>query len=89
METKFSAIETSKERHDLNFRLEDGSILHLEEEVDLSQDDLIRFASYDLKMYNRYRDRVRTIIMCVNYPTQIIDKICTIGTSYASDGACE
>ncbi len=27
------------------------------------------FASYDLKLYNRYRDRIRTIILCIKgYP---------------------
>ena len=55
LETEFSEIETNAERMDLNFMLEDGSILHLEEEVEVSVDDLIRFASYDLKLYNRYR----------------------------------
>ena len=68
LETEFSEIETSAERMDLNFKLEDGSILHLEE-IEVSVDDLIRFASYDLKLYNRYRDRIRTIILCIKgYP---------------------
>ena len=53
LETEFSEIQTSEERLDLNFRLKDGSILHLEEEADISTKDLIRFASYDLKLYNR------------------------------------
>src|SRR6056297_230875 len=69
LETEFAEIETNTERMDLNFTLEDGSILHLEEEVEVSVDDLIRFASYDLKLYNRYRDRIRTIILCIKgYP---------------------
>jgi hypothetical protein len=69
LETEFSEIETNAERMDLNFKLEDGSILHLEEEIEVSVDDLIRFASYDLKLYNRYRDRIRTIILCIKgYP---------------------
>jgi hypothetical protein len=69
LETEFSEIETSTERMDFNFKLEDGSILHLEEEIEVSVDDLIRFASYDLKLYNRYRDRIRTIILCIKgYP---------------------
>jgi hypothetical protein len=68
LETEFAEIETNAERMDLNFKLEDGSILHLEE-VEISVDDLIRFASYDLKLYNRYRDRIRTIILCIKgYP---------------------
>ena len=69
LETEFAEIETSAERMDLNFKLEDGSILHLEEEIEVSVNDLIRFASYDLKLYNRYRDRIRTIILCIKgYP---------------------
>ncbi|TDO91261.1 uncharacterized protein DUF4351 [Halanaerobium saccharolyticum] len=69
LETEFAEIETNTERMDLNFKLEDGSILHLEEEIEVSVDDLIRFASYDLKLYNRYRDRIRTIILCIKgYP---------------------
>ena len=66
VETEFSEIETTGERLDLNFRLVDGSILHLEEEADISKDDLIRFASYDLKLYKRYGDKIRTIVLCVN-----------------------
>ena len=65
LETEFAKIETNLELLDLNFMLEDGSILHLEEEAEISVSDLIRFASYDLKLYNRYRDRVRTIILCI------------------------
>jgi uncharacterized ferredoxin-like protein len=65
LETEFAEIETNLELLDLNFMLEDGSILHLEEEAEISVSDLIRFASYDLKLYNRYRDRVRTIILCI------------------------
>ncbi|SDC65556.1 hypothetical protein [Halanaerobium congolense] len=65
LETEFAEIETNLELLDLNFMLKDGSILHLEEEAEISISDLIRFASYDLKLYNRYRDRVRTIILCI------------------------
>ena len=70
LETEFTEIETNAEKMDLNFTLEDGSILHLEEEIEISVDDLIRFASYDLKLYNRYRDNIRTIILCIKgYPS--------------------
>jgi len=61
LETEFAEIEINLELLDLNFSLEDGSILHLEEEAEISTSDLIRFASYYLKLYNRYRDRIRTI----------------------------
>ena len=66
LDTEFAEIETNKQQLDLNFRLTDGSILHLEEEADISQEDLIRFSSYDLKLYNKYRKKIRTIILCVN-----------------------
>lgn len=66
LETEFAEIETKDEMLDLNFRLKDGSILHLEEEADISRKDLIRFASYDLKLYNRYPDQIRTLILCIN-----------------------
>ncbi len=69
LETEFTEVKTNTERMDLNFILEDGSILHLEEEIEISVNDLIRFASYDLKLYNRYRDKIRTIILCIKgYP---------------------
>ncbi|MEC9490108.1 MAG: DUF4351 domain-containing protein [Halanaerobiales bacterium] len=69
LETEFTEVETNTERMDLNFTLQDGSILHLEEEIEVSVADLIRFASYDLKLYNRYRDKIRTIILCIKgYP---------------------
>jgi uncharacterized protein YuzE len=77
LETEFTEIETNAEKMDLNFTLEDGSILHLEEEIEISVDDLIRFASYDLKLYNRYRDRIRTIILCIKgYPVPKANLIC-------------
>ena len=56
METEIAEVDTTDDMMDLNFRLEDGSILHLEEETNLSRKDLIRFAHYDLRLYNRYHN---------------------------------
>jgi len=79
LETEFTEIETNTEKMDLNFTLEDGSILHLEEEIEISVDDLIRFASYDLKLYNRFRDNIRTIILCIKgYPASKAGFNCSI-----------
>jgi hypothetical protein len=66
LETEFTDIETKENRIDLNFLLKDGSILHIEEEIHLSIDDVIRFAEYDLKLYNRYRTTIVTVVFCVN-----------------------
>jgi uncharacterized protein YuzE len=66
LETEFTEIETQGNRMDLNFLLEDGSILHLEEEVSLSKNDIIRYAAYDLKLYARYGTNINTVVLCVN-----------------------
>ena len=47
----------------MNFRLEDGSILHIEEETDLSEEDLVRFAYYDLRLYGRYKSKIHTVVL--------------------------
>ncbi len=41
LETEFSEIETKEQRLDLNFRLSDGSILHLEEQANIEAKDLM------------------------------------------------
>jgi hypothetical protein len=45
------------------FDLKDGSILHIEEETHLTEEDLMRFAHYDLWLYQRYKATIRTIIL--------------------------
>ena len=63
LETEFPEIETHDDTMDLNFQLDDGSILHLEEETHLSIDDLIRFAHYDLRLYQRYQTVIHTVVV--------------------------
>ena len=63
METEIAEVETTDDMMDLNFRLADGSILHLEEETDLSRRDLIRFAHYDLRLFSRYKARIHTVVL--------------------------
>jgi hypothetical protein len=53
IDTEFVEVETTNDMMDMNFRLTDGSILHLEEETHLSKRDLIRFAHYDLRLFNK------------------------------------
>ena len=61
--TEIPEVETTDDMMDLNFRLEDGSILHLEEETDLSRRDLIRFAHYDLRLFRYYDAPVHTVVL--------------------------
>ena len=63
LDTEFPEVETTNEMMDMNFRLKDGSILHLEEETDLSRKDLIRFAHYDLRLYNKYNTTIHTVVL--------------------------
>jgi hypothetical protein len=63
LETEFAELETHHDFMDLNFRLVDGSILHIEEETDLSTEDLIRFAHYDLRLYQRHRTTIHTVVL--------------------------
>ena len=64
LDGKLPEITAREQRFDLLFALEDGSILHLEEEVDLSKRDLLRFASYDLHLYAKYGRKIHTIVLC-------------------------
>jgi len=63
LETEFAELETHDSFLDMNFRLEDGSILHIEEETDLSEEDLVRFAHYDLRLYGRYKSKIHTVVL--------------------------
>lgn len=57
-------ISAKEQRFDLVFTLADGSILHLEEEAQVSRADLLRFAAYDLKIYGTYHQKITTVVLC-------------------------
>jgi predicted transposase YdaD len=63
LETEYAEIETHHDFLDITFRLVDGSILHIEEETHLSTEDLIRFAHYDLRLYQRHRAMIHTVVL--------------------------
>ena len=63
MVTEFAEVETRDEFVDLTFRLENGDILHIEEQATLTEDDLIRFAHYDLRLYSKYHVPVHTVVL--------------------------
>jgi len=61
--TEFAEVETRDEFVDLTFRLENGEILHIEEQTSLTEEDLIRFAHYDLRIFSKYRVRIHTVVL--------------------------
>ena len=63
MVTEFAEVETRDEFVDLTFRLENGDVLHIEEQTTLTEDDLIRFAHYDLRLYSKYHVPVHTVVL--------------------------
>ncbi len=61
--TEIAEIETKKNYLDIDFLLEDDTILHIEEELRISEEDMIRFAIYDLKLYRQHKKKIRTYIL--------------------------
>ncbi|PWR75581.1 DUF4351 domain-containing protein [Methanospirillum stamsii] len=72
-------METRDEFVDLIFRLENGDILHIEEQTSLTEEDLIRFAHYDLRIFSKYHVRIHTVILspaCSKKDSFFIDTGC-------------
>jgi len=67
LQTEYVDIETRDEILDLVFWLENGEILHIEEQTDLNLEDLIRFTHYDLRIYSKYRVHIHTIVISPAY----------------------
>lgn len=65
LSTEFAEITAQESRVDMVFRLKDQTILHIECEVQLSKKDLLRFAAYDLRLYEKYNTRIHTIVFCI------------------------
>lgn len=64
IQTNVPMIEVKDRGMDLNFLLEDGTIAHIEFESDaLKEKDLIRFAHYDLQLYDQRGQKIRRIII--------------------------
>ncbi len=65
-ETNLPKIQVRQNTLDLIFRLEDGSLLHLEEEAGVSLEDLLRFAQTDLMLYHEKRQIIHTVILSIH-----------------------
>lgn len=62
-DTELYKIETKNNFIDLNFMLEDGTLLHIEEETHVSLKDLLRFAQTDLMMYGKKHRKIHTVVL--------------------------
>ncbi len=56
-------IETKNNFIDLIFMLEDGTLLHIEEEAHVSSKDLLRFAQTDLMIYGKKHTKIHTVVI--------------------------
>lgn len=56
-------LEVRSRQTDLIFRLADGSILHLEFQTTRRSGDLLRFAAYNLAVFERYKRPVWTVVL--------------------------
>ncbi len=65
-ETNLAEIQVRQKYLDLVFRLEDGSLLHLEEEATISLEDMLRFAQTDLMLYNEKKQPIHTVILSIH-----------------------
>ena len=64
IQTNVPTIEVKDRGMDINFLLEDETIAHIEFESDaLTEKDLIRFAIYDLALYEQRSQRIRRIVV--------------------------
>jgi hypothetical protein len=72
LRTENVQIEIKSEFLDLTFGTEDGRGLHLEEEVDLSPDDLLRFCAYNIGLNRTYKREFITVIFVKN-PTALTE----------------
>jgi hypothetical protein len=69
LRTENVQVEIKSEFLDLTFGTKDGRGLHLEEEVDLSHDDMLRFCSYNTGLSRTYKREFITVIFVKNQTT--------------------
>ncbi|PNR93603.1 MULTISPECIES: hypothetical protein [unclassified Petrotoga] len=56
-------INASNQNTDFVFELEDNSLLHLEFQTTWKKADLLRFAQYDIALYQKERRKINTVVM--------------------------
>ena len=61
--TELQIVEIATTSTDFVFLLEDGTYQHLEFETSYKKDNLLRFAKYDLRLYERDRRDINTVVV--------------------------
>ncbi|PNR95869.1 hypothetical protein [Petrotoga olearia] len=56
-------INVSNQNTDFVFELEDNSLLHLEFQTTWKKADLLKFAQYDIALYQKERKKINTVVM--------------------------
>ncbi|MDY0407244.1 hypothetical protein P5G51_019625 [Virgibacillus sp. 179-BFC.A HS] len=57
LSTDMPKVETVDDKADTLYLLEDGDFLHVEYQTTVKKDDIFRFASYSLRLYNKVREK--------------------------------
>ena len=68
LKTENVEILILSEISDLAFMLSDGRGLHMEEETDVSKDDLLRFCGYNVSLARTYKTEFITMVITNNMP---------------------
>jgi hypothetical protein len=61
--TELPVINVSNQNMDFVFELEDNSLLHLEFQTTWKKADLLRFAQYDIALYQKERRKINTAVI--------------------------
>jgi len=61
--TELPVINVSDRNMDFVFELEDNSLLHLEFQTTWKKADLLRFAQYDIALYQKERRKINTVVI--------------------------
>jgi hypothetical protein len=61
--TELPVINVSNQNMDFVFELEDNSLLHLEFQTTWKKADLLRFAQYDIALYQKERRKINTVVI--------------------------
>ena len=68
-------VEAKQSSTDIIFLLEDGTLLHLEFQTTYTKNDLIRFAVYDWRLYERESKKVQTVIIYSSDVKKVDDSV--------------
>lgn len=78
-------VEVAETSTDFIFLLEDDTYLHFEFQTAHNKNDLVRFALYDLRLYERDKRKIRTVIIYASDVRKTDDRLDIGSFTYAPD----